>query len=309
VTTGKTLIVGTRGSRLARAQADSVVALLRERCSERRFQVRVVSTTGDVRQQPLSEIAGEGVFTKELESALLSGEIDIAVHSLKDLPTELARGLTLAAVTHREDPSDALVSRDNTPLAKLWPGARVGTGSIRRAAQLRLIRPEVEPVPIRGNVDTRVRKAESGEGVDAVIVAAAALARLGWLDRAAEIISLEAMLPAPGQGALALETRHDDEETKRLAALADDRDSHLATAAERAFLRRLGGGCRIPVAALGVIENGQLRLTGLVVDPSGTRAFREEIEGNPEDAESVGEKLAADLLHQGADEILEELSP
>ena len=308
MTTGRTLIVGTRGSRLARRQTESVVALLRERCPDCRFDVRIISTTGDVRQQPLSEISGEGVFTKELETALLAGEIDIAVHSLKDLPTDIAHGLAVAAVTRREDPRDALVSRDRTPLAKLPRGARIGTGSVRRAAQLRLLRPDVKPVPIRGNVDTRLAKVESGD-VDAVIVAAAALSRLGWLDRAAELIPLEAMLPAPGQGALAVETRADDAEVLRIVASIDDRDSRLATAAERAFLRRLGGGCRIPVAALATIKNGELRLDGLVVDPQGRQAFRGEMTGAPADAESLGERLAASLLSEGASEILEEMAP
>jgi hydroxymethylbilane synthase len=270
--------------------------------------VRAVRTTGDRRPEPLSEISGEGVFTKELETALLAGEIDIAVHSLKDLPTDIAHGLAVAAVTRREDPRDALVSRERTPLAKLPRGARIGTGSVRRAAQLRLLRPDVKPVPIRGNVDTRLAKVGSGD-VDAVIVAAAALSRLGWLDRAAELIPLEAMLPAPGQGALAVETRADDAEVLRIVASIDDRDSRLATAAERAFLRRLGGGCRIPVAALATIKNGELRLDGLVVDPQGRQAFRGEMTGAPADAESLGERLAASLLSEGASEILEEMAP
>ena len=308
MTTGRTLIVGTRGSRLARRQTESVVALLKEHCPDCRLEVRTVHTTGDRRPEPLSEISGEGVFTKELETALMAGEIDIAVHSLKDLPTDIAHGLAVAAVTRREDPRDALVSRERTPLAKLPRGARIGTGSVRRAAQLRLLRPDVKPVPIRGNVDTRLAKVESGD-VDAVIVAAAALSRLGWLDRAAELIPLEAMLPAPGQGALAVETRADDAEVLRIVATIDDRDSRLATAAERAFLRRLGGGCRIPVAALATIKNGELRLDGLVVDPQGRQAFRGEMTGAPADAESLGERLAASLLSEGASEILEEMAP
>ncbi|MCJ7490747.1 MAG: hydroxymethylbilane synthase [Dehalococcoidia bacterium] len=308
MTTGRTLIVGTRGSRLARRQTESVVALLKEHCPDCRLEVRAVRTTGDLRPEPLSEISGEGVFTKELETALLAGEIDIAVHSLKDLPTDIAHGLAVAAVTRREDPRDALVSRDRTPLAKLPRGARIGTGSVRRAAQLRLLRPDVKPVPIRGNVDTRLAKVESGE-FDAVIVAAAALSRLGWLDKAAEVISLEAMLPAPGQGALAVETRADDAEVLRIVATIDDRDSRLATAAERAFLRRLGGGCRIPVAALATVEGSQLHLDGLVVDPQGIRAFRGGVSGDLDEAESLGERLAASLLSEGASEILEEMAP
>jgi hydroxymethylbilane synthase len=308
VTKGRELIVGTRGSRLARAQTERVIADLRQRYSDCHFQLRVIRTTGDARPQPLSEIAGEGVFTKELEAALLAGEIDVAVHSLKDLPTKTPHGLIIAAVTRREDPRDTLVSRGKIPLAKLPQGARVGTGSVRRAAQLRLLRPDIEPVPIRGNVDTRLAKAESGE-FDAVIIAAAALARLGWLDRAAEVLSLEAMLPAPGQGALAVETRSDDADAKGVAALVDDRDSRLATTAERAFLRRLGGGCRIPVAALAKVEGGGLRLDGLVVAPDGKNAFRGEIDGRPDEAESLGESLAHSLLSDGASEILEEMAP
>jgi hydroxymethylbilane synthase len=308
VTKGRELIVGTRGSRLARAQTERVIADLRQRYSDCHFQLRVIRTTGDTRQQPLPEIAGEGVFTKELEAALLAGEIDIAVHSLKDLPTKTPHGLVIAAVTRREEPRDALVSRGKIPLAKLPQGARVGTGSVRRAAQLRLLQPDIEPVPIRGNVDTRLAKAESGE-FDAVIIAAAALSRLGWLERATELLSLEAMLPAPGQGALAVETRSDDAEAREIAVAVDDRDSRLATAAERAFLRRLGGGCRIPVAALAKVEGGGLRLDGLVVAPDGRNAFRGEIDGRPDEAESLGESLADSLLSEGASEILEEMAP
>jgi hydroxymethylbilane synthase len=308
VATGRTLIVGTRGSRLARRQTERVVAALQEHCPDCRFEVRVVRTTGDRRPQPLSEISGQGVFTKELELALLAVEIDIAVHSLKDLPTEIAQGLTIAAVPQREDPRDALVSGGNVPLAKLPRGGRVGTGSARRAAQLRLLRPDLQPVPIRGNVDTRLAKVQSSE-LDAVVVAAAALSRLGWLDRASELLSAEAMLPAPGQGALAVETRADDAEALRVVRGIDDRESRLATIAERAFLRRLGGGCRVPVAALATIKDGGLRLDGVVVDPEGTRAFRGEIDGSPEEAESLGEGLADSLLAEGAAKILGEAAP
>jgi hydroxymethylbilane synthase len=270
--------------------------------------VRAVRTTGDRRPQPLSEIAGEGVFTKELEEALLNGQIDIAVHSLKDLPTTLHHRLVLAAVTRREDPRDALVATGGRTLAQLGEGARIGTGSVRRAAQLLLLRPDLEPIPVRGNVDTRLKKVESGD-IEAIIVAAAALARLGRLDAASELLPLEAMLPAPGQGALAVETRTDDAEAREVASAADDPDSRLATAAERAFLSRLGGGCRVPVAAFATVENGQIRLRGLVVDPPAGRAVRGEISGDPDDAESLGERLAESLLAKGASDILEELSP
>ncbi len=270
--------------------------------------MRAVSTTGDRRPQPLSEIAGEGVFTKELEEALLDGQIDIAVHSLKDLPTTMHHRLALAAVTRREDPRDALVAAGGRTLAQLPEGARIGTGSVRRAAQLLLLRPDVKPLPIRGNVDTRLGKVESSE-MDGIIVAAAALARLGRLDAASELLSLEAMLPAPGQGALAVETRGDDAEARDVASTVDDSESRAATAAERAFLRRLGGGCSVPVAAFANVEGGKLRLQGLVVDPRARQAVRGEISGAPNDAESLGERLAESLLAEGASDILEELSP
>jgi hydroxymethylbilane synthase len=308
VTTGRTLIVGTRGSRLARRQTDEVVAALQQSHPNHRFDIRVVRTTGDRRPQPLSEIAGEGVFTKELEEALLSGQIDIAVHSLKDLPTALHHRLILAAVTRREDPRDALVAAGGRTLAQLSKGASIGTGSVRRAAQLRLLRPDLKPVPVRGNVDTRLAKVESGE-MEAIIVAAAALARLGRLDAASELFALEAMLPAPGQGALAVETRGDDAEARDAASTVDDFESRAATTAERAFLERLGGGCRVPVAAYAVIEKSELRLQGLVVDLRGQHAVRGEISGDPDDAESLGERLAKSLLAKGASDILEELSP
>ena len=308
MTTGRTVIVGTRGSRLARQQTENVVAALRQRCPGCRFETHVITTTGDVRPQPLSEIAGEGVFTKELEAALLAGDIDIAVHSLKDLPTETPHGLVIAAVTAREDPRDALVSRNNHPLKDLPPESRIGTGSVRRAAQLRLLRPDLEPVAIRGNVDTRLAKVAAGE-IEAIVVAAAALSRLGRLDEAAEVFSLEAMLPAPGQGALVVETRSHDAETQRIAASVDDRGSRLATTAERAFLRRLGGGCRIPVAAYATIEDDGIRLEGLVVDPRGLSAFRGEASGDLDEAESLGKRLAHDLLADGASKILEETAP
>ncbi len=304
VTASRTLIVGTRGSRLAQRQTESVVAALRRNCPDCRLEVRIVRTTGDKRQQPLSEIAGQGIFTKELETSLLDGEIDIAVHSLKDLPTEIASGLTIGATTAREDPRDALVSLGNLPLAKLPPGARVGTGSVRRASQLRLLYPDLQPVPIRGNVDTRVRKLESGE-VDAIIVAAAALVRLDWLDRASELIPAESMLPAPGQGALAVETREDDKYALRVVRTVDDSASRQSTSAERALLKRLGGGCRIPVAALATISRRRLRLDALVLDAAGSRAVRGEIEGSPKEAESLGKKLAESLLEKGASKILE----
>ena len=302
----RTIRIGTRGSRLALRQTDAVVAALRQRFPDRRFEVRTLRTTGDRQtQEPLDQIGGVGVFVKELESALLAGEIDMAVHSLKDVPTGLPEGLIIAAVPGREDPRDALVSRNGAKLADLPPGTRVGTGSARRACQLRALRRDITVAGIRGNVDTRLRKVEAGE-VDAVVRAAAALARMGWLDKAAEVLSFDLMLPAPGQGALAVEIRSDDEAIRQMAAAIDDGDYHQAVTAERAFLARLGGGCSVPIAALGEIDGGRLRLQGLVGDREGIRILRADLEGPAADVEALGVRLAEKLLAEGAGELLEE---
>ncbi len=268
--------------------------------------MRLVRTSGDRQtRNPLSDIGGEGIFVKELQSALLARRIDTAVHSLKDVPTSTPDGLTLAAISRREDPRDALISRGR--LRDLPQGARVGTGSPRRACQLRAVRSDLEVVAIRGNLGTRIRKVEAGE-VDAVVVAAAALVRMGWLDRATEILPIDVMLPAVGQGALAVEIRADDEAMREIALSIDDRDTHLATTAERAFLRHLGGGCRVPIAALGSIESGKLRLQGLVADEQGQRVLRGDVQGPADDAEALGVRLAERLLAEGASELLEEIS-
>jgi hydroxymethylbilane synthase len=298
--------VGTRGSPLARRQTDAVLAALKRRYPDRRFEPRPLRTSGDRRTRaPLDRLGGVGVFVKELESALLAGEIDMAVHSLKDVPTAVPEGLTIAAVAGREDPRDALVSRSGAKLTELPPGARVGTGSPRRACQLRALRPDIEVVGIRGNVDTRLRKVEAGE-VEAVVMAAAALARMGWLDRASEVLSFDVMLPAPGQGALAVEIRSDDDAAREMASAIDDGDSHHAATAERAFLRRLGGGCAVPIAALGSMDGGRLRLRGLVGDAMGRRILRADIQGPADDAEALGVRLAERLLSEGAGELLKE---
>jgi len=306
VPAGRIIRIGTRASPLARRQTDTVLAALKRRFPDQRFEARPLRTTGDRQTRaPLDRLGGVGVFVKELESALLAGEIDMAVHSLKDVPTAVPDGLTIAAVAGREDPRDALVSRSGAKLTELPPGARVGTGSPRRACQLRALRPDLEVVGIRGNVDTRLRKAAAGE-VDAVVMAAAALARMGWLDRASEILPDDMMLPAPGQGALAVEIRSDDETARQMAEAIDKRDCHHAATAERAFLRRLGGGCAVPIAALGLVDGGELRLRGLVGDVQGRRILRADIQGPADDAEALGVRLAERLLSEGAGELLKE---
>lgn len=297
-------IVGSRGSRLSQRQTALALEAVHRARPEARFDLRTVRTAGDKSRASLSEIGGRGVFVAELERALLAGEIDIAVHSLKDMPSAVTDGLAVAAVLERADVRDALVSRDGSTLSALPEGAVVGTGSPRRAAQLLAARPDLRLADIRGNVDTRIRKVEEGQ-YDAVVLAAAGLARLGWLDRAAEILPPEVMLPAVGQGALALQVRADDREAIDLVAAADDVETHRATAAERAFESHLGGGCHAAIAALGEVDGASLRLRGLVGDPAGGRVLRGEVDGMVEDAEPLGVRLAQLLLEQGAAELLE----
>lgn len=302
----RVIVVGSRGSRLALRQTELVLGELRARFPGQRFQVQEVRTTGDRRANAsLAAIGGQGVFVKELETALRARRVDMAVHSLKDVPSEVGKGLVLAAITKREDVRDAVVSRGGLRLADLPSGSRVGTGSLRRAVQVKALRPDLEVVDLRGNVDTRLRKVEEGQ-VDAAILAAVGLARLGYLERAAETLDTDAMLPAIGQGALTLECRADDAEVLEMAAALDHRETRLATDAERAFLARLGGGCRLPIAALGVADGDSLRLRGLIADPEGRRILRGETSGPASDAEAVGVGLAEGLLSKGAGELMSE---
>jgi hydroxymethylbilane synthase len=302
----RVIIVGSRGSRLALRQTELVLAELSRRFPDRSFQVEVVRTAGDRRPQAsLAAIGGQGVFVKELEAALGARRVDLAVHSLKDVPTEVGRSLVLAAITERGDVRDAVVSRGQRRLAELPAGSRVGTGSLRRAVQVRALRPDLEVVDLRGNVDTRLRKVEEGL-VDAAILAAAGLARLGHLERAAELLDTDAVLPAIGQGALTVEARDDDAEAIEMASALDHRETRLAVTAERAFLARLGGGCRLPMAALAVIEGDSLRLRGLIADPEGQRLLRGEVTGAASDAEALGAALAEQLLARGAAELIAE---
>jgi hydroxymethylbilane synthase len=236
------------------------------------------------------------VFVKDIEHALLAGETDMAVHSLKDMPAETPPDLTIAAVLPRADVRDALVGHRGASLAALPTGARIGTDSRRRAVQLLALRPDVEPVSVRGNVDTRVRKAESGE-LDAVVLAVAGLDRLGLLQHASQVFSIDEMLPAVGQGVLALEARADDAELLGLLARIDDAPTRIAITAERAFLRRLGAGCRLPVGAYGSVEGDRLTLRGLLADDDG-RIRRDALSGAPSDAEALGQELAGRLLSQ-----------
>jgi hydroxymethylbilane synthase len=293
------LTIASRGSQLALWQARWVGAQLASRGHETR--IVIIKTTGDkITSVPLPTVGGKGLFTKEIEEALLDGHADIAVHSLKDLPTELPERLALAAVPKREDARDAVLGK---PLAELRAGARVGTSSLRRAAQLRSLRPDLVIESIRGNVDTRLRKLDEGQ-YDAIVLAAAGLTRLGWAARIAEILPPEVMCPAVGQGALAVETRASGKGLEACAPL-DDPETRAAVAAERAFLRTLGGGCQTPIAAHATVMGERLRLIGLVISPDGSQKVGGEIDGATADAETAGARLANDLLDQEARKILE----
>jgi hydroxymethylbilane synthase len=298
----KTLVVGTRGSALARAQTRWMVERLQQMHPDVEFVEQIIKTSGDRGQ--IKEI---GAFVKELEEALQRGEIDMAVHSLKDLPTRQPEGLVIGALLERADPRDVLISQDGLKLRELPAGARVGTGSPRRAAQLLALRSDLEVVPIRGNVDTRLRKLAAGDGeVDALILAKAGLDRLGLAERVTEVLPPEAMLPAVGQGALAVEVRADDAFVLELVKALDHPGTRAGITAERAFLQTLGGGCRVPIAAYGRVEDGKLVLDGLVSSPDGRKVLRGRVEGSSDEAEALGRKLAERLLAQGAEELLRE---
>ncbi len=297
-------IVGTRGSRLALRQTEIVLALLRASHPAVLFEVRTIRTEGDNSSEPLSSLGGRGVFVIEIERALLAAEIDIAVHSLKDLPAEETAGLNIAAVPVRADPRDAIVARDGARLADLPRGALVGTGSPRRAAQLLALRPDLRIADIRGNVDTRIRKVDEGD-YDAAVLAVAGLARLGSLGRASQVFSLDEMLPAPGQGALAVQVRSDAADTASLVGVIEDAEARAVVTAERAFELRLGGGCHAAIAALAEVSGDSLRLRGLVGDPAGGRLVTGELQGTVRAAKSLGVRLAEQLIERGASALLE----
>ncbi|MBV8859086.1 MAG: hydroxymethylbilane synthase [Acidobacteria bacterium] len=305
------MIIGSRGSKLALWQAEWVKARLEALDPEVRVRIEIFKTQGDVRTDvPLSTIGGQGAFTKELEVALLERRVDVAVHSLKDLPTVTPEGLSIKATPEREDPRDALVLRAGSAaradsIKSLADGAVVGTSSLRRIAQLKHLRPDVRIKDLRGNVDTRLRKLDGGE-YDALVLASAGLRRLGLGDRISAAIEQAEMVSAVGQGSLGIETRSDDVETNALVARLDDPRTRAAVTAERALLRSLGGGCQVPIAAHATVQGGGLKLDGLVAALDGSRVLRESFEGDAGEAARVGEELAARLLERGAGEMLDE---
>jgi hydroxymethylbilane synthase len=299
------VVIGTRGSQLALWQTNWVKHKLEQAHPGLTVEIKIIKTRGDASSNlPKLGQQGKGIFTKELEDEMLTGLIDLAVHSLKDLPTELPAGLHIGAMSEREDVRDALVARAQiNSFGELPRGARIGTSSPRRQAQIWAIRPDLVLEPIRGNVDTRLAKLDRGD-YDAVILAAAGLHRLGLADRITQYLSEDIILPAVGQGALAIESRINDEATDELISIIDHKPTRLACQAERAFLKALGGGCMIPIAAHAKIEAGRLVLAGLVASPDGSQLVRDVASAPIEEAESIGQRLAEALLNKGARQIL-----
>lgn len=294
------IVIGSRGSQLALWQARWMESRLKELGAECRIEI--IRTTGDkITDVPLAKVGSKGLFTKELEEALLAGTIDIAVHSLKDMPTELPPGLCLRAVPEREDVHDALIGHT---LADLPQGARVGTSSLRRSAQLKAFRPDLDIRDLRGNLDTRLRKLSEGQ-YEAIVLAAAGLRRLGWADRIAALLPAEVMCPAVGQGALAIETRETPDRASELCERLDDADTRAAVTAERAVLGSLGGGCQVPIGANASVSNGVLSLRAVVITPAGDRIIRGARTGQVGSAEALGRDLGAELIANGGKEILD----
>ena len=299
----KALRIGTRGSKLALWQAEHIRArLLHEAGTE--SQIVVIKTSGDqFASAAIPDVGGKGIFIKEIEDALLEGRVDVAVHSMKDVPTATSRGLCFAAISKREDPRDCLVSRSGKPLAELPAASLVGTSSLRRQSQLLHLRRDLEVVNLRGNVDTRIPKLDAGE-VDAIVVAKAGLDRLGLSGRITQVLPPNIMLSAVGQGALAIEAREADARTLEILATFDDADSRAAVTAERALLAELEGGCQVPLGAWARIEEGKMRLDARVLSADGAECVHRHADGLPQEGERLGRVLARELLDAGADRLL-----
>ena len=303
----KSIIIGTRGSRLAIWQAEWVQEKLQALAPELEITLQRIQTSGDkILDVPLAKIGGKGLFVKEIEEALLRGDIDLAVHSMKDVPSVLPDQLAIVCVPEREDPRDALVSGEGHPLNNLKQGARIGTSSLRRQAQLLYYRGDFQIDMLRGNLDTRLKKAHQGI-FDAVVLAAAGLRRMGWTEEVTEYLHSDISLPAVGQGALGLEGRRDDRLVMELVGKLEHVPSRIEINAERAFLTRLEGGCQVPIAGYAVVEDTQLTMDGLIASVDGQRYVREKISGSTTDAERLGIELADRLLAAGGRSILDEI--
>jgi hydroxymethylbilane synthase len=299
------VVLGTRGSKLAIQQSEWVQAQLHALAPHVTVTLRRIQTSGDrILDVPLAQIGGKGLFVKEIEEALLSGEIDLAVHSMKDVPTELPKKLAILCVPPREDPRDALISRDGRSFMNLPRGARIGTSSLRRQSQLLHARPDLTIVMLRGNLDTRLKKLREGQ-FDAIVLAAAGLRRLAWAHEITEYLAPQISLPAIGQGALGIEGRRDDHFIHALLAELNHAPTRTAVLAERALLHRLQGGCQVPIAAHATLTGRQVSLEGLVSSVDGKELIRDTVEGAIEDPESIGVQLAERLLARGGDKILQ----
>ncbi len=299
--------IGTRGSQLALWQANKVASLIEERYPGTTVELIKIKTTGDkILDSPLAKIGDKGLFVKEIETALLKGEVDMAVHSAKDMPTEIPAGLTLAAYLKRDDPSDALISADGRTLDKLREGAVIGTSSLRRRAQLLAYRPDLEFIDLRGNVETRLRKLKE-ENLDAILLSGAGLTRLGMGDKITERIPTSIVVPAVGQGLIVIETREDDGKILDFVAFMNDRDTAVCVMAERAFSDSIGGGCQVPMGALAVLEGETIRLKAVVASLDGDTLLRTEIDGPVIDGEALGRELARQMKAMGAADILDEI--
>lgn len=300
------LVIGTRGSKLALWQSNYVKGMLEE-VTGLSVELKVIKTTGDkILDVPLAKVGGKGLFTKELEVELAAGTVDLCVHSMKDVPTELPEGLTIAATPPRVDPRDALVSGKGFDLTTLPEGGTVGTSSLRRVAQVRHLRPDVRIVDLRGNLDTRMRKAEDGE-IDLVILASAGITRMGWADRITSYIPTEQMVSAVGQGAIGIEIREDDDFMAQALARINDPETLRCVTAERVVMRRLEGGCQVPIGAYARVIDGALVMDALVGSVDGSRIVRDQLTGDPADPVGLGERMVERLLELGAGEILEEI--
>lgn len=300
--------IGTRGSKLALAQSEGVMALLKKDHPGREFELVTIKTTGDrILDAPLSKIGDKGLFTREIEKELLDGNIQIAVHSMKDMPTSLPAGLTIGAVTRRLNPRDVFISRDGRDLQSLTAGSTVATGSLRRRSQLLAFKPGITITDIRGNVHSRLKKMLDNPNIDGIILAHAGLARLNLLDIVTQVIPEDIIIPAVGQASLAIQIRDDDPVTRELVASLDDRDSRLAIECERIFLSELGGGCQVPIAGFAVVEGDTITLRGLAGSLDGSTLYRGTLSGKAASRADIGRELARKLLDDGAKIILEEI--
>ena len=299
------MIIGTRGSKLALWQARWVQKVLTSNHSSLKVEIHTIKTRGDkILDVPLAKVGGKGLFVTEIENALIDGRIDLAVHSMKDMPGLIPAGLRIGAIPARESAEDVLISYNDTPFLEMANNAKIGTSSLRRAAQLRAIKPDLNIQPLRGNLDTRLEKLKR-ERFDAIVLAAAGVKRLGLENRISEYLDMTTMLPAVGQGALCIEIRENDPAIEAAVIALNDQKTSIAISAERAFLNRLEGGCQTPIAAHAQMRDGRVHLVGMVASIDGRQIFKQSIDGSPKAAVNIGTRLADQLLDQGARDILE----